>query len=191
MGYSESIKTLEERLPYLEKLRRGEGDRWLLAPGVKVSNFAYKIREALHLGHMYREIYPELANAPDRFRVEIVDQRTVQAVPRPEASPFIEATGLPRTQTQGLAHGELAPPKVEGPQTAASIIQHWHNMQPSTTPMVFPHARLSVEELGSLYSWAMSRTPQWSIFVGIDGQLTLRRRTITDAGISWEPGDEA
>jgi hypothetical protein len=189
VGYSKSIKTLESRLGWLDKLQKGEADKWILTEGSDPELFAYQVREALYIASLYPGAYPELAQAQKYFRIERVDDHTVQAVPRPEPV-AIAGRGEPGVSTQGLVHGEKSPPNLMGQQTADSVIQAWHNMQPSNTPMHFPQAKLDVEQLERLYQWGMSRTPQWLLFVGLNGQLTLRMRVADEFGF-WEPGDEA
>jgi hypothetical protein len=190
MSYSKSLKTLESRLPWLDKLAKGEGDLWVLAEGADVDKFAYQIREALFIADLHAGLYPELAKAHKNFRIEIVDRRKVQAVFRPEPTK-VEGRSSPTITTQGLQPGEKAPPALMGPQTAASVIQAWHNMQPSNTPMHFPQAQMREEELEKLYQWGMTRQPAWIMFVGMNGQLTLRMRTNAEDGLYWEPGDGA
>jgi hypothetical protein len=190
MSYSKSLKTLEARLPLLDKLQRGEGDRWVLSEGSDPDKFAYQIREALFIASLHAGVYPELAAAHRRFRIEIADKRSVQAVPRPEPT-RVEGRTSPEVTTHGLVNGEKAPTALMGKQSAASVMQAWHNMQPSNTPMYFPHAKLDEAELLELYQWGLARTPPWHLFVGISGQLTLRMRQGDESGLFWEPGDGA
>jgi hypothetical protein len=190
MSYSKSLKTLQSRLPLLDKLQQGVGDQWVLSEHSDVDKFAYQIREALYIADLNAGLYPELALAHQKFRIEIVDRRTVQAVLRPEPT-IVEGRNSPTVTTHGLVHGEKSAPDLMGPQTAASIIQAWHNMQPSNTPMHFPQANLDEDELERLYKWGMSRQPEWLLFVGLSGQLTLRMRQGNEGGNNWEPGDGA
>ena len=182
MGYSTSRKTLESIRPYLSNIEQGYGDRWVLAEGASVHKFATRIREAFYIASLYPEDYPTLKDAKDKFKVEIVDRRTVHAVYKsPQIDPVV---------TQGLARGEKNPPDVAGGHSAATIIQAWHNIQPSNERMHFPQANLPFEELVKLYKWAKEeRKPEWYVIVGANGEVTLCPYSKGIDQIQWEPSD--
>jgi hypothetical protein len=181
MGYSTSRKTLDQVRQYLTNIEAGVGDRWVLAEGASVHKFATRIREAFHIAALYPRDYPTLKDAQKKFRVEIVDKRTVQAVYKsPQIDPVV---------TQGLARGEKNPPDVAGGHTAASIIQVWHNAQPSNERFHFPQANLNFEELVQLYNWAKARQPEWYVLVGTSGEVNLCPHTKGIEQIQWEPSD--
>lgn len=185
MGYSTNVSTLELQLDHLKMLREGKACIWTVEPN-DVHRFAYKIREALWIARNVAEArrkYPELAQAAEHFRIEMVNSRQVQARPaRGTPAASVEALGV---ATSG---GELAGParSMMGPQTAASIIQTWMDTQPSNDKYHFPQANLSHSEMLKLHSWA---TKQGWIFFESQGQITLQRKSRDLEGLSWSPED--
>lgn len=188
MGYSRSKRTLLKLQPLLSELEAGKDARWNLASGMSPEMFAYKVREALYVASLFPNEFPQLAEAHRNFKVEIVDRSTVQAV----FKPHLGGTGgvEKATVTHGLQDGGVAPNTLAGHQTAESVIAAWHAVQPSNTPMKFPQARMSKEELTKLYQWCGERTPPWYMFVDINGGLVLRPKTADLEGLNWDPSDE-
>jgi hypothetical protein len=189
MGYSRSEKTLKDRLLYLNNLQEGKGDKWVLAVGIEPEKFAYKIREALHVASIFKEKYPTLAKAHADFKIEVVDRRTVQAVYRPRQLGLVTG-GESGVVTHGLESAEKGPTTLAGQQTALSIIQAWHNAQPSNSPMKFPQASLERDELLKLFEWCNKRTPPWLMFVAEGGAITLSPHTADLDGLGWDPSDD-
>lgn len=187
MGYSESRKTLERIRPFLSELEKGLGTRWDLVDGVSATDFAYKMREGLYIATLYKEEYPELALAHATFRIERVDRRTVQAVFKNKTLNMRDATVV---TVHGLDNAEKGPTTLMGQMDATRVIGAWHNMQPSNTPMHFPQAAMTKEELIKLYTWAEKRTPKWLLLVANDGSLTLQMWSRDMDGLGWDPSDE-
>lgn len=190
MGYSRSRKTLDKMLPLLDKLKAGEGTQWHLAQGVEPERFAYKIREALHVASLFPDIYPELAAAANNFKIEIVDRLTVQAVYRPAVLGLNNSGESAGVTVHGLESGDRGRVTHAGEQTAMSVIQAWHNNQPSNTPMNFPQACLERDDLLKLHTWASKRTPPWIMLVSMEGALTLTPFRKDLEGLGWDPSDE-
>jgi hypothetical protein len=128
-----------------------------------------------------------LADAKRKFRIEIVDQRTVQAIFKsPQLD--VETTGIP---TQGLVHSEKGLPlDVMNPMTAASVIQAWQNAQPSNERFHFPNAKLPFEELVRLYQWCKNDRPiQLYLLVGMSGEITVCPYFSGVEAVEWTPSD--
>lgn len=187
MAYSESRKTLAKVRHYLADLEKGVGTKWNLAPGVSARHFAYKMREGLYIANLYKEEYPELAQAYATFRIEIVGKHDVQAVFKNRT---LDGSVNGQVTVHGLEGAEHGPTTLAGEQTAASMIGAWHNAQPSNTPMTFPNANLDREELEKLYRWAEARTPKWLLMVADGGRITLTPYTRDLDGLGWDPSDD-
>lgn len=186
MGYSESRKTLERIRPQMADLEKGVGTRWNLAPGVSARDFAYSIREGLHIATLYSGEYPDLAKAHSVFRIEMVDRSTVQAVFKGRRA----GDQVISTVTVGVESSERGPTTLTGPQDATTVIGAWHKTQPSSAPMHFTQANLSREELLKLYAWAEKRTPKWLMLVADNGSLTIQPYSDEMDGLGWDPTDE-
>jgi hypothetical protein len=189
VGYSRSKKTLEKVLPLLEDLKSGKGTNWTINEHQSPEHFAYKIREALYVASIHPDEFPELARAAELMKIEIVDRRTVQAVFKPTS--LMATGGLTQgVTTHGVQPGERGPVTLGGPQSAAAVVQAWHNAQPSNTPMRFPQANLDRDELLKLFEWCSKRTPPWFMFVGLNGELTIQPYSRDLDGLGWDPADE-
>lgn len=191
MGYSRNPKTLEAgiQMGWFDQLLKGENCSWTVKD-LDVETFAYKIREGLRIASIYPQRFPELAAAHGLFKIQVVDRETVQAIYRPRGTGTTASGVSGSVVVHGLEGGERAPTDVAGQQTAATVVQAWHNTQPSNTPMKFPNANMEREELIKLYDWAKKRTPAWYMFVAANGALTLMPATRDMAGLEWTPEDE-
>lgn len=186
MGYSTSTKTLDKLRQYLTNLEEGRGDRWVLAEGASPQKFAARIREALKIAEENPRYIPALADAKKKFRVEIVDKRTVQAIYRSPQIDVVES-GVVNT---GLARGEKNPPDVVAPALAAQIIQVWHNVQPSNERLHFPQSTLNFEEKLKLFKWCkMDRPIAWYMIVGMNDEITLCPYFNGVESVEWTPED--
>lgn len=187
MGYSTSIKTLERVRQYLGDLEEGRGTRWVLAEGASPNKFAARIREALKIAEENPTYIPALADARSKFRIEIVDRRTVQAIFK---SPQIDVIKTEIVH-QGLVHSEKGRPlDVMTPASAAQVIQVWHNVQPSNERLHFPSSELDRDEMIKLYKWCKERPIPWYIILGAGGELTLCPYFNGVESIEWTPADD-
>jgi hypothetical protein len=194
MAYSESKKTLDKIRPQLQKLEIGEECVWTGLKGIAGGSqrFAYKLREGLYIARQHPSDYPDLARAAENFRIERIDADKVQAVLAPKGTnetPVLSKAAKPAETVvnQGMAEAGKAPVNRVGPQTAASIIQAWHDVQPSNSPLTFPQAALGREEKVKLYQWAIQR--HLLIFIA-DSRVTMQPFTSNLAGLNWTPEDE-
>jgi hypothetical protein len=193
MAYSESEKTLEKIRPQLARLEAGNACIWTGLKGISGGSrrFAYKLREGLFIAKLYKDKYPDLAKAADNFKIERVDADKVQAVVATkgttETPVLVDAPAAAPVVNQGLAVAEKKPVNRAGPQSAATIIQVWHDVQPSNTPLTFPQANLSREEKLKLHTWATGR--HLMLFIA-DARVTMQPYTTNLAGLEWSPADE-
>lgn len=180
MAYSKSIKTLEKRRQLLKDLELGRGCVWRTD---NADRLAYQLREALSIARLYKERYPALAQAADNFRIEVLSPTSVQATPlqQTEASVLVDGGVVDQNPTPGKVSLNLM-----GPQTPESIIQTWHDVQPSNDPMVWPQANLDREALRTLEQWASKRTPPWLVIVD-GGAVMLHPHTRTLESMAWRP----
>lgn len=194
MGYSTSPKTLDEIRPLLVNLELGLGDLWTVPEGMKVSTFAYKIREAFYIAELYPERYPELARAAKIFKIQSVNRRQVQAVLTDKQTGYggVQRGGGTVIQ-HGLEPAGSLPTKVMGKQTADTIISHvlqLQQKQPSNAPMSWPQAALSREDKLRLLKWCQKQTPAWILLIS-DAQVTLSRKSKDiSEDVQWSPEDE-
>lgn len=187
MGYSTSITTLDKARQYLTNLEQGVGARWVLPEGASPHKFAARIREALKIAEDNPQHIPSLADAKRKFRIEIVDKRTVQAIYKsPQLA--VEVSEVPE---QGLVHSEKGRPlDVMSPATAAQVEQVWRNVQPSNERLHFPNAQLTFEELVELYRWCKNdRKPELYMLLGTSGELTLCPYFNGVESLEWTPAD--
>ena len=178
MGYSQSPSTLEKLIPSLGELNQGKPQRWtgLMQPNL----WAYKVREALYIAKLHADDYPELAQAAEKFSVVIVDSQTVETRLKQQSPTLVSVGGNSEFTEAGPSR------RVEGPQTAATIIEYWIKAQPSNSPLYFPQAGLSRTDLIQLYQWAEKQG--WFLFVA-DDAITLQRSSRDLAGLQWTPED--
>ena len=186
MGYSRSVQTLINMLPHLELLHQDRPCKWTTEPG-GAHKFAYKLREALYIARLYAGQFPELARAADRYRIEILSDRQVQARPAAGTTAATVETLPVATVTTGM---EVAggPRQMSGPQSAASIMQTWLDAQPTNDKFYFAEARLSNDELLKLHRWAKE---QKLLFFVDDqsGGLNLQKEDRDLADFAWSPED--
>ena len=186
MGYSTSKTTLDKVRQYLGDLEAGRGTKWVLAEGASPQKFAARIREALKIAEDHPDYIPSLAKAKSQFRIEIVDKRTVQAIFK---SPQLDVVSS-EVVNQGLVHSEKGRPlDIVKPQSAAQIIQVWHNVQPSNERFHFAESELDREEMIKLYKWCKDRPVQWYIILGAGGELTLCPYFNGVESVEWTPED--
>lgn len=188
MGYSTSTTTLNNMRQYLGDLERGVGTRWVLAEGASPQKFAARIREALKIAEENPDYIPALADAKRKFRIEIVDKRTVQAIFK---SPQLTVASSDPVVVQGMVHSEKGRPlDVMEPRSAAEVQQVWHNAQPSNERFHFPNSKLSREELTKLYMWCKKeRTPELYLILGAGNELTLCPKFKGVEVLEWTPAD--
>lgn len=208
-GYSKNPATAEKMLPLLGPLIAGELCTWQTSEG-EADYFAYKVREALYVARLHKdnwdrelaihfmgaELTPrtldtvqqlrEVAKMAERIRIVVTGRSTVEAR---------FAKGTPEALV--LAGGAAPMSGYENPgrsvvtitkQTVWSIKEAWKASQPSNTPLHFPNAGLSYEELVELHAWA---TPLGLLLFEVDGALTLQRKTLDLVQFAWAPTPQA
>lgn len=184
MGYSRNPATLLKLRPILTELEAGRTCHW--RTDSDPFRLAYKIREALYIAKLYPARFPALAAAADHFTLRVVD-KSVEAIPKSYAQPL----------DGQMMIGEKDQPSTEpvvfsrffegnGGQTAMSIIQAWHEAQPSQGALHWPNAHLTKDELIKLYNW--TQEIHWLMFEA-DGGLTLKPWDDELATYAWSPED--
>lgn len=187
MGYSTSAKTIEAIKEYLKPLEEGRPWGWDLETGgdhTAAGRWAHKVREALYIAHhYYPDKYPALAQAHLRFTIKVASPTRVEAIPA-----LNTAVGAIVGQGSVTTHG-VAPAGntgQAGSQTALTIIDYWRRAQPTNTPLHFPNAALSDEDLNALYRWCQSRTPKM-MFMKYEDSITLSMLDEEAVSAAWHP----
>lgn len=188
MGYSRSKVTLEKIRPFLSDLEQGLSCSWEVPAGQE-GQWAYKVREALYIARLYENDYPDLARVAERFKVRIVREGLVEAKPGGNTTQPKLIRGS--TVTHGVDDETVSPltgrsAATDGKQTADTIVQAWHDVQPSNSPLYFPEAELESEDLVKLYNWATKRN---LIFFESFGAITLQPKTRDLEDLAWHPDD--
>lgn len=160
MAYSRSPVTLIRRKPHIEPMFRGETQRWI-APfpedTTEATTWAYKIRECLYVAKRHPGRFPTLARNAERYYVEVLDEKTVQA-----------------SISNGAILGQMAaitlPDAAPQPITFSEAISRFEIVQcllrtgaGASGPLYFPNATLAPLELSKLATWAISLDPAWTV----------------------------
>lgn len=199
-GYSKNLVTLERMLPFLGPIIRGELCAWN-TPAGEADKFAYKIREALYIAQLREESLKSVLQFEDRrgpyahaekmlaiaamakkMRIVVISPSLVEAK---LARGSTEAEVLTRTQAPMNGYEDAGRSVVTvGRQTVASVRAAWQAAQPSNTPMNFPSANLSYDELVELHAWV---SEMHMIMFEVDGSLTIQHRSADLASFAWAP----
>ena len=197
-GYSKNLVTLERMLPFLGPIIQGELCAWN-TPAGEADKFAYKVREALYLAILHRpkfaawslqtphgdskyEDMEKVARMAGKLRIVVMGPSLVEAR---LAKGSTEAEVLVRSQAPMNGYEDAGKSVVTvGRQTVASIKAAWTAAQPSNTPMNFPSAHLSYEELVELHGWV---SEMHMIMFEIDGSLTIQHRSKDLESFAWAP----
>lgn len=207
-GYSKNPLTAEKMLPVLGPIIRGELCTWQTDEG-DADYFAYKLREAFYIARLYQrefekqaskfqlgmelpikdandaikaEALAAVAKMAERIRIVVTSRSTVDArfaKGTPEAL-VLTSTATPTSGYENPGRSVVTITK----QTVWSIKEAWKASQPSNTPLHFPNATLSYEELVELYGWA---TELGLILFEVDGALTVQRKTLDLIEFAWAP----
>lgn len=189
MGYSKSLKTLEDFYVFIAPLENGQNYIWVTEPGA-TGKLAYKIRECFYIASLYRAQYPRLAEVARHFVIEeIAGTNKVQA--RWTSAPteaLVLSGGYANVSPQhgGTTAGLGRAVASSGEQTMFTVIEAWRASQPSNTPLHFPSARLSDTELTGLYHWAKGWKPPLMLMVDEDS-LTVGPVEEDIEQYSWHP----
>lgn len=189
MGYSKSLKTLQEFYHHVQPLEKGENYVWVTEQGF-TGKLAYKIRECFYIASLYPVQYPRLAEVARHFVIEeVAGTNKVQA--RWTSAPteaLVLSSGYATVSPQ---HGGTVASlgrtiATSGEQTMFTVIEAWRASQPSNTPIHFPSARLSDTELLGLYNWAKAWKPPLMLMVDEDS-LTVGPVEDDIEQYSWHP----
>jgi hypothetical protein len=207
-GYSKNPATAEKMLSVLGPLIQGELCTWQTDEG-EADYFAYKVREALYVARLRQKQWDntirmhdeEGVNFPnistirqlsavgrmaERIRIVVTSRSTVEArfaKGTPEAL-VLTSNATPTSGYENSGRSVVTITK----QSAWSVKEAWKASQPSNTPLHFPHAELSYEELVELYEWA---TPLGLLLFEVDGALTVQRKTLDLVQFAWAPNAAA
>lgn len=182
-GYSKNPSTAQRLLPLLSSIEAGELCTWETEHG-QSDYLAYKIREALYIARLYRDWsqFSQLAKMSERIRIVTTGPSTVEArlaKGTPEAL-ILTGSGTPTSGYENPGRSSVVLTR----QTVATIREAWQRQQPSNTPLHFPSADLSYDELVELYGWAEGLG---LILFEVDGALTVQRKTLELAKLAWAP----
>lgn len=193
MGYSKNIRTLANFYEHLKPLERGEGFLWIVEAGHE-ERLAYKIRECLYIARLHKQQFPLLAKASENLAIEVVGPTKVQARVTHGSVESLILSGTPGAVVQHEA-GNLPPGRAiatQGEQTMFTIIEAWRKAQPNNTPIHFPQARLSYEQLVGLFSWAKNWRPPLMLLVDDElGSITVGPVDDEVVAFEWRPNPEA
>lgn len=204
-GYSKNPATAEKLLPLLQPLAEGNLCTWQTEEG-QAEHLAYKIREALYIARLFKDRNERIvlktpldgpsgefrwqqadkmvaiARMAERVRIVTTSRSTVEARLQKGAPEALVIAGG-ATPNQGYENPGRSVVTLTR-QTVRTIQDAWQAMQPSNTPLHFPHAKLSYEELSELFAWAESFG---LILLESDGALTIQRKTIDLEPFKWSP----
>jgi hypothetical protein len=197
-GYSKNPATAEALLPILGPLTQGQLCTWDTEEATTSDYLAGKIREALYIARLYKDRYqtylqehPEdriatqmvsLAIMADRVSIVCISPRYVEArFKRGTPEAVVLATSAP--PIQGMENAERAVVTMTA-QTPWSIQEAWKAQQPSNTPLHFPRANLTYDELVELHTWAEKMN---LIIIEFDGAITIQRKTLDLLSFAWHP----
>lgn len=186
MGYSRSVKTLEDFYQYVKPLENMEPYTWICEPGAQ-GRTAYKIRECMALAIAFRDRYPKLAEAAAHFSIHEIRGTNKIEARRSTAPTEALILGGSNVAPQHGGTGDRSVGRAvstSGEQTFFTIVEAWNKSQPSNTPIHFAHANLSDGDLARLYAWAKKRPIPLMIMVGEEGGITLG--PIDDDVVEWE-----
>lgn len=185
MPYSINPELAEQRRQEfnLDALAQG-AQRWKVSPPdpAYTRRCAYRIREALVIGHMYPERFPILAMAYDRYSIHVIEPGVIEA--KLKANPTVDSVGITPQHGGGAPWGREQ--ATVSPSAADQIIDAWQKHLPSSDPMNFPQTTLSDSELQKLWEWATRRNPRLMILVGV-GTITVSLRQAGMDAYSWSP----
>lgn len=178
MGYSTNPQTLEEIRPQLYKLERGEPDIFYVKPPLTAAKWAYQIREAFYIARRYPLRYPELANAAQKFKVQVEGESRVRVTPKNSFSDDLVSSG------QRVSSLTVAPSSLTADQIIATVEGNQHKEKISF------EAILPKEELVRLLLWCQQTQPRRILLVGErDISLVSESPNIT-SDLEWSPEDE-
>jgi hypothetical protein len=198
-GYSKNPQTGIKMLPYLGPIVRGELCAWNTEKG-EADYFAYKIREALYVARLHADSFGTstawydssgknvsddmlaLAKQAERIRIVVVNPSLVEARLQKATPEALVLTGqaAPMSGYENPGRSTVTLAK----QTVWSIQEAWRGQQPSNTPLHFPHAGLSYDELVELYTWAES---MHLMLFEADGALTIQPKSLDLLQYAWSP----
>lgn len=177
MAYSTSRKTLEAMLPLLEPLKSGPCE-WTTPPEL-VAKLAYKIREAFYIARLYRDEYPEIAQAADTYKLSVSRDGIIRAVHATVQTARVTQIAAPTRQAASLEHF--------GSQSVESILRAWRDAQmKGQRKLHFGEARLSPAELMELFDWCADNE---CLFFESAGAITLQVHDPDLADFAWSPDD--
>lgn len=201
-GYSKNPLTAEKMLPLLGPIIAGQLCTWETEVG-QADHLAYKIREALYIARLYRDRWSagalhataqnpdelwkaeallSISRMAERVRIVVTSPSTVEARLQkgvPEAM-VLTGGGAPMQGYENPGRSVVTITK----QTVWSIQEAWRAQQPSNTPLHFPNASLSYDELVQLHAWA---EPLGLLLFVVDGALTVQRKSLDLVEYAWQP----
>jgi hypothetical protein len=215
MPYSDDPRRLEEMIPYLEPIARGEDVRWPIKRG-NANTVAFRIREALRIVVANKLRYPELAEYASDYKVRVVDAFTVEAIRRTPRKAqetierLVEIPSVPIEVQVSRATVDADKEIIEsaakatsftdrtneslrallGKQTPMSVTDAYRRYGKVRPTLHFPDAAMDDEELTQLFRWASHQTPPLMLMVH-GAALTVSILDPMVAEFSWRPSEEA
>lgn len=176
MGYSESIKTIENRRHLLGPLLEGQTAVWDCPLGSE-REIAYQIRECFHVARKNPHLIPELQRAANEMEVFIV--RSGRVATRWKSADNSKMVIVTPTD---LATDE---PREQGEQTINSIIQRWIDARQEK--LYFSEASLNTEDLQKLHKWAIENGV---LIFWAHPSITLQKHTDELAPFAFDPEED-
>lgn len=168
MGYSKSPSTVNKIRDQLGSLETGRDQFWI-APfwvnGEKLSAFqwAYKLREALHIIRKHPGKFPELSRFAGRYTIEQPSENQVQAIIKSTGSQVTEQAVQAGETPIHMETASTLPLSIVGVKSVMEIINHFLKIQPNSEPLHYPDASLPEEDLRRLVKFAKAQTPPWMV----------------------------
>jgi hypothetical protein len=186
MPYSKNPDRLVQLLPFMTHLIEGQDCFWNVE-GRKVTpeTLAYRLREALYIGRLYKDRFPRVAAISDDVTIEIDGFRVIAKHGRTLHVPMPQPMQDYAAQQQSYVF-ERQPAPMEIRYSLETIGALWSKRTQGKVnlPMYTP----SNEELVSLYEWGLTQSPPVMLMPS-DNSLTLIEHDEELDGMNWTPAE--
>lgn len=172
MGYSESPITLDRIAPQFNVLISSHASSWACPPNGGrrwAGQWAYKLREGLHLAQLFPERYPELTRIAASTRI-ITRPNQVLAI-------VLEAQG----------ELEMAPSHVSAPEAALATVSEQHHTLASITAFYRSISSAGIYRVQN-HSLSPDELNQFALILFADGWMLLKDRS---GSLTFAPDDPA
>lgn len=188
MPYSKNPDRLVQLLPFMSHLIERQDCFWNVA-GRKVTPqvLAYRIREGLYIGKLYKDRFPQVAAIADDVSVEIDGDRVIARFGRILQVPLPQSMqDYAGVQTQ-LAALRTQPEPMAIRYSLETIAALWAK-RTSNGKVNLPMYTPSDAELQQLYEWGQQQSPV-VMLMPADTALTLCEYDEELEGMNWTPDE--